>query len=359
MGDIGALRFAAERIRRRHFQTGEMKSSSVGKEDERRKKILDDISRLDIRTYTLAVDKRELSREGGLAHKQSFFKFLNRRMYERLYRVYEDATLVADEHGSEKFMNSLKSYIDREIPPNLFTLRSFSFSDSRAEVLLQVADFISGSLARALDPGKLSPEAKPILDLIAKRSIGLETWPPRSLPDPELFADETPDGRHDELIRRHCLRQAENFLERNRNLRDGDDHTRAQVEVLLFLLFKLQYVNERKFVWTHEILKHLASHVGIQMSAHQVRSTVIAPLRDADVILASSPRGYKIPVSEKDMAQFVAHTASIVPPMLDRLRRARNELKMVSLGELDILASPGLAHLRSLVEADEIRHDSE
>ena len=63
--NVELQRTRAESIRRKFFQAGEMKSSAVAADDERRERILEAISDLDIRTYTLAVDKREsFAREG-------------------------------------------------------------------------------------------------------------------------------------------------------------------------------------------------------------------------------------------------------------------------------------------------------
>ena len=75
-------------------------------------------------------------------------------------------------------------------------------------------------------------------------------------------------------------------------------------------------------------------------------------MRDASVIIASGPKGYKIPTSVSDLRQFVAHAQSIVPRMLFRLKTARDELRLASSGDLDILADKELDHLRKLVECE-------
>ena len=247
-------------------------------------------------------------------------------------------------------MKSFESYLDRQIPPDLFSVRSFRFADSRDEVLLQVADFLSGSIARALDPKKLSPSAPSILRLVMKRAFAVDCWPPRSLPAPELHGNEPGFSTYDQLIRQHCLRQVEFFLDKPEMTSASDEQLRAQTEVLRFLLFKVKFVDPGAFFSTGEIIDHLASNAGLQLSEHAIRSGVIAPLRDEGVILASGSDGYKIPVCESDLARYLAHADSIIPPMLTRIRRARNDLKMVSGGELDILGSSRFDQLRSLVD---------
>lgn len=174
--NLAIVRERAERIRRDFFQTGEMKSSGVGGNDVRRLSILRRICELPIKTFTIAVDKREISKSSGLAYKPSFFKHVNRKVYSRIYDVYEHVRLVADEHGTEAFMQDFEKYIDRHVGlrEDLFLERTFRFSRSNDEVLLQVADMLSGSLARSIDPVKQSDNAPEILALLAQLSVGVE-----------------------------------------------------------------------------------------------------------------------------------------------------------------------------------------
>jgi hypothetical protein len=155
---------------------------------------------------------------------------------------------------------------------------------------------------------------------------------------------------HDELVRWHCHRQAVEFLEERRTDDGEHEPASAQTVVLLFLLFRVQFVDEMAFVSTDEISEHLAVQAGIRMSKYQPRTTVIAPLRDASVIVASGPEGYKIPAREADLVEFATHALSIIPPMLSRLSRARSDLKLTSDGTLDILGATQFAELRALVE---------
>ncbi len=350
--DLTALRASAEDIRQKNFQTGEMKSSNVGKNDARRKKVLRELNGLNLRSFSLAVDKRELDKSSGLAWKQPFFKYLNRRLYERIYRVFENVSLVADEHGDEAFMKGFNKYIDARIPPNLFDKRTFKFVNSKDETLLQVADFISGSLARCIDPEKKSTESKAFLEMLAERSVGIEIWPPQSTPDPKEFLDNSVEGKQDEIIRRHCVRQVNLFIERQ-SMNQDNDELLAQSEVLKLLLFHTLYKNDKAFIPTNKILDYLDTQIGIKLSQYELRSKVISKLRDANVIIASGSKGYKIPISKADIFEFVAHANTIILPMLSRLSRAKKELKLASLGELDILINEDFEQLRKLVEVVE------
>lgn len=234
--ELSSKQEAAERIRSRYFQSGEMKSSKIGSNDERRIKILNDLNEIGIQTFSLAVDKRELYKDSGLAWKRSFFKYLHRLLYERVYRIFENLAVTADEHGSEEFMEGFKAYLDRVIPTNLFSKQTFNFAKSSDSVLLQVADIISGSLARCFDPNKKSLRHQDILEMLSKNSIGIEAWPPQLVPEPEGKLDVSQPGYLNLYIRRHCIRQARVFLDQKQNDSNIDDNIRAQVETLKFML---------------------------------------------------------------------------------------------------------------------------
>lgn len=82
-----------------------------------------------------------------------------------------------------------------------------------------------------------------------------------------------------------------------------------------------------------------------------LRSTVIAQLRDAGVLISSSPQGYKVPVAIADVSDFVAVTDTVVHPMLNRIARARDAVLLVTQGRVDVLAGDRLSLLRAAVDA--------
>jgi hypothetical protein len=185
------------------------------------------------------------------------------------------------------------------------------------------------------------------LKLVLSRASGLLVWPPRDTLAPALVVSGVHRSQHDELVARHCARVAILFLERTASDPDALP-TRA---VLEYLLFRAEFISPIQFVSTGELRDHLRESYSIRLSEQQFRSTVIGRLRDSDVILASGPKGYKIPVSVQDLLQYVGLADRIVPPMLSRLSTARDSLRLATHGELDILGGTELAELRELVEA--------
>jgi len=69
---------------------------------------------------------------------------------------------------------------------------------------------------------------------------------------------------------------------------------------------------------------------------------IVAPLRDAGVLIASSAHGYKIPTCVEDIYTYVNQTSGIVSPMLGRIEKCRTLILKQTDGGLDILNDPAL-----------------
>ena len=346
---IDEARSQAEHIRNRHFQTGEMKSSKVGDDDERRARIISDMQSIPFRFRALIVDKRGLSSTGGLIYKQPFLKYISSRLYRILYRIFPNLYLVADEHGSRQFMNGFVQYVHNNHKPDLFSKATFEFRSSKGEPLLQIADMISGTLARYFDPKKVSSRGQEFIGLLCNQSLGIESWPPLSFG----MMDQIPtSSTHDDAIRAYALRQAVLFIhehQANPNYNEAEEH---QLEVIKYLLFHFQCLGENDYVST-DFLIDILSDLGLPTISKQIlRTKVIAKLRDAGVVIASSTNGYKIPSGHRDLNEFVQMANGMIGPMLHRLKLARTAIRTATHGQLDILGDSSVAYLAKM--ADEL-----
>ena len=63
-----------EEVRKKYFQTGEIKSNKVGKDHRRRLIILKELSKINFTVYGVVIDKSKLYGE-GFKYKKSFYKF--------------------------------------------------------------------------------------------------------------------------------------------------------------------------------------------------------------------------------------------------------------------------------------------
>lgn len=69
---------------------------------------------------------------------------------------------------------------------------------------------------------------------------------------------------------------------------------------------------------------------------HYFRTRIIAKLRDEGVIIASSSKGYKIPSKVDELYDFINHGTTIILPLLDRLKKCRDNIKIGTDGKLDL-----------------------
>ncbi|MFZ2491874.1 MAG: DUF3800 domain-containing protein [Thermoanaerobaculia bacterium] len=346
---LESLKDAVEGIRRTHFQTGEMKSSGVGGDDDRRLGILNDLEPLPWTFYSVAVDKRGLSKTGGFIYKQPFLKFLSGRLYKQLYDVFAILEVRADQHGSGPFMDSFKKYVSKSFKPDLFSKGDFTFVDSKNEVLVQLADFVSGSIARVLDPKKQGAGSEAIAGAVRRKAVGIQEWPPRRRsvtlePAPSASAEE------DRLVADQSLGIAMKFIEEHDD--DTGIDTMMQVEAVKFLMFQYQHVSPTKYVSKEALIQLIGHAVNERVSENTFRNPVVAKLRDAGVLIASTSRGgYKIPSTVGDLLEFVELAQTIVEPMLSRVDRARQRVLLASNGKIDICGEPRFADLRLLLDA--------
>lgn len=340
---VSELEVAIEVIRAKHFGAGEMKSSNV--KDERRIKILEDLALIDFQFYAVAVDKERVDKDSGLKHKKTFIKFANGRIYSALFKNIANVSIFADAHGSPEFTLSFKEYIRENHRPDLFSTGNLEMVDSKTNVLIQLADFLVGTIAKLYEKKSTEQFRKDFLKFITNKRIRVDEWPPRY----EWHGGEiSGTNKLDEKVRSISLNSAARFL--NRSSQEDDIERRIQEATLQFLLFQATFpTNEEVHIPTQKIVEHLHLHGFTEVTKHYLRSSVISKLRDHDVIVASSPRGYKIPTSYTDIVEFANLVDGIASPLLARLDRASDIFDLASVGQIRILDDPRFKRLRLML----------
>jgi len=337
---------AAEAIRSKHFQQGEMKSSGVGPNDGRRLQIIRDLAKVDCFVIAFCAQKKNLNRNTGLEFKKSFIKFFASSLYKRISRCADSLQVLIDEHGSEVFQDELRKYLLTKLSGDMFSDPTFEFSNSKDHPLLQAADFFAGSLARVYDDKKQSDRYAEIKSALASK-VSVALWPSGReegcIPSSEFFNED------DENVRRYCIRRAEEYLDGARN--DTDDRDEIARVVFLDSLIAHHTTSEPgEFLSTVQLKKEISSRLGEPISDHRFRSAVVAKLRDADVVISSCSRGYRLPSSIGDILEFATFASSIASPIVLRVSRARRGIREATLGRVDMLEGPQLASLRSMAE---------
>ncbi|MDB4988051.1 MAG: hypothetical protein JWN04_3229 [Myxococcaceae bacterium] len=203
-------------------------------------------------------------------------------------------------------------------------------------------------LARAYDSTKTAAQSAELLGLIRdKHALVIDEWPVRYRAASGTGSLLAGDSADDEVAR-YSIARCEEFLESRESSVEPD--TRAQVLALKKLLYEVRFGDPHSYVSTAALI-HALETLGEVRSDQWLRSTVIAKLRDAGVLVASSPRGYKIPVSIADVGDFIAIADTVVHPILNRVARARDAVLMITQGRVDVLGGEKLALLRAAVDA--------
>lgn len=333
--ELDEVRCAVDAVRKKYFQTGEMKSSTVGKKHKRRKRILADLNRIPFTIFSVVFDKRLLQKYPGLRYKQSFYKFMNNIVHKELRRAFPKLTVVADEIGGSEYMKSFSKYVEEhEDIPNLFKERDFYFENSRNDVMIQLADFVSGSLSFEYDiHKKISCDIK-YSYVLNKKINRIELYP-------KTYESFTIDNSaiasdYDKDVAFICFKQAIDFI--NRHEDDESEEAQAQIIILNYLLFRFMNNDLRKYIPTKELRKQLEYTNYSDVTTQTFRTKIIGKMRDEGVIISgsSAKKGYKIPCTEAELFDFINHGTAIIMPMLARLKKCRDLIKLGTLNELDL-----------------------
>lgn len=346
--DLEAAYAQAEELRIRHFQTGEIKSSSLKPKDlYRRARILNELAELPFKLFFTVVDKSRIHKDGGLRFKSSFIKYVNGLLYERLFRAYPDLQMIVDEHGGQEFQESLKSYVVERFVDDLFGDRdAFQTMSSKDNVLVQVADFFAGSVAQIYEDKASEEAVLAYKKILRSLTLGMLEWPSKY--QPLLPPPTDASGYADYQVHQEALRQADLFGERVGEHPNEDE--RLQLSILQFLRFQSEFVT-KDYVPTAEIVAHLKDSGFGDVNDQRIRSSGIAKLRDSDVIITSAAKGYKIPQTRADINEFLEKALGIVVPLLERVKKAREVYRLSSRGEYDIVTAANLSELAKLLAA--------
>ncbi|GAB3224223.1 DUF3800 domain-containing protein [Spirosoma arcticum] len=334
-----------ETVRKQFFQDGPIKSAKVSKDDKRRTLILNSLLSSPFQVFALVVDKRQLRGE-GFYYKGSFYKFLHGLADRELYRTFSSLELVSDQYGSESFMEGFIQYVRNRHIPSLFNQASFGFVKSKSSLMVQAADFIAGTLARCYDETVLSPNKTEFIQLLSPKLLTLKYWP--DVFAPSLVQTLPNQTQYNPELAELGVNLVQDFL--HRKLTSHAPQEVDQVTCIQYLLFHFRHVDPTRYISSRELISHIEGRRGNIPSLHYFQTRVIAPLRDAGVIIASSAKGYKIPSCEQDLYDFVNHSNTIIQPLLARINKCRDRILLATDGTIDILNRDEYINLKQLLK---------
>lgn len=350
--DLDAFRTSAEAIRKKYFQSGEIKSKTTGNKHSKRIKILEEIKNLPFSIFAVCINKKsciENMTMKGLLYKKSFYKFMNNIVHSELRRSFKYLTVVADEMIDNDYMQSFCRYFDEHQDIKTFWGEAdFQYFSSKADVGIQIADYISGSLARVYDTHKHTPDTPDYYSILKEKITHIEFYP-RDYKSFNLDTSAIAQD-YDKRIAELCFSRIAAYVDSHDD--DQDEYTRARVLVSKHLLFRFMNNDIRGYIPTRELLERIQS-AGLPIKSERAfRQEIIGKLRDEGVILASSSKGgYKIPSKEAELYDYVNHDANIIIPMLARLKKCRDTIKLGTSNELDLLNHPEFQLLKSYFDS--------
>lgn len=317
---------------------GELKSSSVN--DNRRNRIMTQILPLEFRIVLFIADKEKFIKGSPITeYRPVFIKYLDQHLYNLLYKAYPRLKIIQDETGWPEFQESFKKYVVAHRPEyNLFNQYDFDLVNSKDQVLVQLADFIGGSITKSL----LDSNYTNYLEMLRGKITTTEFFPPEHEPYWGKLKPE--DCQYDEKVFTLAIKSAQDFL--SKYCDDETDDRKMQMSVLRYLMMYVLQINPTAYVYSDELVEHLRKNVQIRVTRNTLFRRVIAQLRDEGVILASCNRGYKIPISVDDLMTYLNQSLVTVGPMVHRMGICRNLVKQGTDGALDLFDNPALIRFK-------------
>ncbi len=171
----------------------------------------------------------------------------------------------------------------------------------------------------------------------------IDEWPisyERYIDRIDLIESNEFDQNIAEISLRLCIK----FISEKSNFNEIEE--KDQVAILKYLMTQLHY-DSNKFLSSKEIKQHLKNLFEREYNNRYFMS-LIAKLRDNDLLISSSSKGYKIPTSSNDIYSYTNHSISVIIPMIERLKKCRDRILTITDKKLDIINSPEFEKIRKL-----------
>ena len=329
-----------------HTQAPEIKSNSKAFRDiDKRINFLKDISTLDFRIYSVIVDKRKIFEDSGLQFRNSFFKYVNGLLDHELYDYYPYLKLVADNHGTDQFMEGFVNYVEtNHNQTELFRGPEFQFSDSKSEPLIQFADFITGSIAKCYEPEKVELRSHEILKILNRHILHLREWPENP---PKLFRKiENEDENYNQEIVDFIFFRINEYVNANQERTEID--IKNQLICLNYLIYRFK-LDPYEYIYSDEIIDRIKVR-DVNFNKRIFSKEIIRNLRENKILILSSQSGYKIPCCKGDLIRFFNNYSSQIMPMIETLSKTNIVIKSATSGKIDLLQENNYELLKEIIE---------
>lgn len=303
----------------------EFKSQKI-RTEKRRIEILESINSVEFKFINLSIEKRKVFGD-WTSNPKVFYKYTQKILHTELHRLYENRSVTIDKFGNEQYQTSLKEYLESSLQLKLFG-DVILIGSAKNDILIQLADLIAGT-NRLLRKNKFQNSNK-ISSLLSSKELHILIWPD----DFQRFLIKSIRKEQDQLIARISIDYAERYIKEH-----NDDATyKHRLMVLEYLLFQIKFVNSQSYTYSNELIEWLKEH-NINYGDEEFRKEIIGCLRDDGVVIASSRKGLKIPVSEEELNEYLNYTSGRYITIMRRLKESYKTLNGTSLGKLKIFES--------------------
>jgi len=216
---------------------------------------------------------------------------------------------------------------------NLFNEYDFDYIDSRKSNIVQIADIIAGSVMKRI----INPESPNVLKMFRGNIRDIINFP--KIIEPYISGGDAKFSFDAQIysLANHC---ALSYIENNKS--DDEEDVRLRILFLKQLLFTARNISVSKFLYAQEIIEQINNVSDKKINKNYLCRRVIAPLRDAGILISSSKHGYKLPTCLDDIYTYINQTNGIVSPMLSRIEKCRKSIIGYTDGKLDVCNGPVL-----------------
>jgi|SRR5690625_3543271 len=293
-------------------------------EEETLKNIAPDLAELPFSIYSFIFNKMRLKEEGSISQKETLFSYANKQIYDNLMDENQDIHLQVFQDSSD-FMKSFIEYIEEQHQPDLFDSSAYSFVENPKDNFMQLAEIIGEVLLEKYEENKQDSW----FDELAERVVRLKMLPSFEHKISVDLIDDT-----DKRIAEYAIEEAEKYIAKHE--KSQIQLNKDRVNFLRFLLTQLS-IKPTEYVYSQEIIENIERFSKDPISKQYIMQEVTGPLRDAGVLIASTSKGYKIPINQEDLYDYVKFSSSMALPMLRRIEKSREIVLQKTKGKVDIL----------------------
>ncbi|MDR4948000.1 DUF3800 domain-containing protein [Neobacillus cucumis] len=346
------LEWELGQISQKYFQTGTIDTSIVEDCPTQALQLINDLKDLPFSIYGYVIDKRKIREDHGILFKTPFLKYLNRKIYDDLNRTFEQLDLASDEHESKLFLREFKNYIQTRSIPDLFNYSTFGFNHTQSELLFQLANLVTKILATGYERNLYSEQYRSFSKIFKSKIAAINLLPLDYKNFLYDYQEEHDRAKDDEIIIKQAVNLAYKYIEKHR--KSEEEEERLRLDFIKFLLFNLKE-NPDEYVYTEEILDNLNAIRDVKLTPHSFRSTIVSKLRDRGLLIASSNKGYKLPVSLNDLYDFVNLSSLTIHPMIQRIAKCRDQILLATNNEIDILEQKEYDYLKRIIDMEKLK----